>query len=895
MTADGHLLFGLLALQTGLIRQEQLVAAFHAWTCDKARPLADHLIALGHLNAAQRSAVEALAALHVESHGGDAIRSLTLVPAGKSTRDRLAALGDPDIESTLDQVSSGPAWSEDEDANRTPVAPPRTRSMARPAWSEDSDADRTGHYAVGTAASESQRFRILRPHATGGLGAVFVALDCELNREVALKQILEHHADDPTSRQRFLIEAEVTGGLEHPGIVPVYGLGTYPDGRPYYAMRFIKGDSLKVAVERFHADASLAKDPGRRSLELRKLLRRFLDVCNAIDYAHSRGVLHRDIKPGNIIVGEHGETLVVDWGLAKVTGQSDPASGERTLVRSSASGSAETLPGSALGTPAFMSPEQAGGDLEALGPRSDVYNLGATLYGLLTGRPPFTGDHREVLRAVQRGDVRPPRAIDPSIDPALEAVCLKAMAFRPDDRYGAARALAEDIERWMADEPVSAWPEPIGRRARRWMQRNRTAVAMAGVALLAGVIGLGAVTGVQARANGDLRRAKSATEAALAQSEDNARRAESNAETARREAQRADDNAGLINDRLGRLVERVQKDRRLQLAGLTAFREGLLRDVIGMYEELASRNGEGTLGLGQALNSRARVQYVLGEFPQALASQLRGEEVLTALPPTYEVRRALGDARRQLGVLYHFSDKPAEGLPKARDAVSLFQALILERPGDQDARFHLALATVNVGNYAMDSDPNAAIARYREALELIAALRGESPDNPRYTEWEARTTSNLGLILAGTGKTEAAVVAQRQAVALAEQVADDFFRFDALATCRNNLAEALEQARRPAEAETVLRLSLRDYQGLATRFPNDVDYRWGVAMASSNLAAVVLRQDRPREARELIEEAGKIYDELKTALGNNPDFRQYYARYTSTRDAIRKSPDARSR
>ena len=157
-----------------------------------------------------------------------------------------------------------------------------------------------------------------------------MALDGELNREVALKQILDHQADDPVSRQRFLLEAEITGGLEHPGIVPVYGLGTYADGRPYYAMRFIRGDSLKEAIGAFHQRAP------SRDLALRKLLRRFTDVCNAIDYAHSRGVLHRDIKPGNIIVGKHGETLVVDWGLAKPLGRAEPGReiGERTLLPS---------------------------------------------------------------------------------------------------------------------------------------------------------------------------------------------------------------------------------------------------------------------------------------------------------------------------------------------------------------------------------------------------------------------------------------------------------------------------------------------------------------------------------------------------------------------------------
>ena len=216
---------------------------------------------------------------------------------------------------------------------------------------------------------------------------MFVALDGELTREVAVKQILDSHADDPASRARFVLEAEITGGLEHPGIVPVYGLGTYGDGRPYYAMRFIRGETLKEAIGHFHGDRVLKNDVGRRSLELRKLLRRFMDVCNAIGYAHSRGVLHRDIKPGNVIVGKHGETLLVDWGLAKATGKSDPSSGERTLLPSSADGSSETLPGSALGTPAYMSPEQAEGNLEVLD-RAVTSSVWATLYCLLTGRPP---------------------------------------------------------------------------------------------------------------------------------------------------------------------------------------------------------------------------------------------------------------------------------------------------------------------------------------------------------------------------------------------------------------------------------------------------------------------------------------------------------------------------
>src|SRR5207247_159084 len=187
----------------------------------------------------------------------------------------------------------------------------------------------------------------------------------ELGREVALKEIKESHAHEPNSRSRFLREAVITGGLEHPGIVPVYSLGTYQDGRPYYAMRLVRGDHLMAAVERFHkartgADASAAEP----TLDLRHLLGRFIDVCQAIQYAHDRGVLHRDLKPGNILLGKYGETLVVDWGLAKPIGKTGAhlsdtlASDEPALQPLSVSATAATLQRAAIGTRQYISPDQ---------------------------------------------------------------------------------------------------------------------------------------------------------------------------------------------------------------------------------------------------------------------------------------------------------------------------------------------------------------------------------------------------------------------------------------------------------------------------------------------------------------------------------------------------------
>ncbi len=222
------------------------------------------------------------------------------------------------------------------------------------------------------------------------------------------------------------------------------------------------------AVDRSPDESARTTRKGSRDLELRKLLRRFLDVCNAIDYAHSRGVLHRDIKPANIILGKHGETLVVDWGLAKATGKGDASAGERTMTPSSASGSAETLPGFGHGHARLHEPRA--------GPRRDR-PARAAVGCVQPGRDPLLPAHRRAADPERgpgvdppcRADTEhfpPPRRLDPRIDRTLEAVCLKAMALEPDDRYASPRALADDIERWMADDPVTALARWLGTASR---------------------------------------------------------------------------------------------------------------------------------------------------------------------------------------------------------------------------------------------------------------------------------------------------------------------------------------------------------------------------------------------------------------------------------------------
>ena len=286
-----QLLFGVLAAHVDFISKEQLSTATSTWLRDKSRTIEDVLVQQDSVSDGDRRLLQPLVRRHLEIHEGDPHKSLASLSILDSIAAELNLLDDADIGETLSYAFTQRSTRELEDT-------------------VDADGHSSAPARVAAGRLAGTRFRILRPHAQGGLGEVFVAEDTELNREVALKEIRPKYAGNNASRARFLLEAEVTGGLEHPGIVPVYGLGRYDDGRPFYAMRFVKGKSLKEAIERFHR--ATWSNPADRVLEQRKLLGRFVDVCQAIEYAHSRGVLHRDLKPSNVMLGKYGETLVVE-------------------------------------------------------------------------------------------------------------------------------------------------------------------------------------------------------------------------------------------------------------------------------------------------------------------------------------------------------------------------------------------------------------------------------------------------------------------------------------------------------------------------------------------------------------------------------------------------------
>jgi eukaryotic-like serine/threonine-protein kinase len=302
------------------------------------------------------------------------------------------------------------------------------------------------------------RYAIGQLHAEGGIGQVWLAHDRQFDRDVAIKTLRPELLQHDRVRSRFLQEAQITGQLEHPGIVPVYelvaGVGL---GSPFYSMRFVRGRTLVDAARDYHKKRLAGKD---EPLDLVSLLSAFVTVCNTVAYAHSRGVIHRDIKGENVLLGDFGEVFVLDWGVAKLLGTREKAASSTAAAELLPADPNGTIQGDIVGTPAYMAPEQAEGRTELIDRRTDIYGLGAILYEILTGQPPFDGASTlELLAKVVRDAPTPPRALWPQVPTKLEAICLRALSKDPADRHASAAELGEEIQTWQDAERREAEEE----------------------------------------------------------------------------------------------------------------------------------------------------------------------------------------------------------------------------------------------------------------------------------------------------------------------------------------------------------------------------------------------------------------------------------------------------
>ena len=321
------------------------------------------------------------------------------------------------------------------------------------------------------------RYAKQRELGRGGDGVVVAAIDRKMQRPVAVKSTHAKHTSR-ADQLRFLREARVTGQLNHPNVMPVYDIGTDPNGSLFFTMKEVTGQSLAQRLTGGQAGSMIER------------LLVFRQVCNAIDFAHSRGVLHRDIKPANIMMGEFGEVLVVDWGLCKVLGET-PEDFENLTLKVSRD-ELETRQGQVAGTPAYMAPEQAQGQIDALDNRTDIYALGALLYTLITEKPPFKGPVHHVLEQVSQGDFPSARSIAPKTVPReLDLIVQRAMSLEPADRYQRVADLSDDIQAFIEERPVNSVDYSWIQRTSKWASRNKRVVRPVATTLMLALLALG--------------------------------------------------------------------------------------------------------------------------------------------------------------------------------------------------------------------------------------------------------------------------------------------------------------------------------------------------------------------------------------------------------------------
>jgi tetratricopeptide (TPR) repeat protein len=804
----------------------------------------------------------------------------------------------------------------------TPSLDPR-RSGDPAATTEEPLAAPDPARAVGipaAASSPAARYALGVEIARGGMGVIHRATDAVLGREVAVKVLHQKYAADSGTARRFADEASITGQLQHPNIPAVHDLGLLPDGRPFLAMKLIKGETLDDLLRR-------RTDPteGRG-----RFVAAFEQVCQAVAYAHAHDVLHRDLKPANVMVGAFGEVQVMDWGLAKVLGarpgeRADPeATTAPTAVRSLREGDdLFTQAGSVLGTPAYMAPEQAAGAVRTIDRRSDVFGLGAVLAVVLTGRPPFVADTAEAVRVkAAQGDINAclARLQACGADPGLVALCQRCLAPRPEDRpsdagevaqaVAALRAAADERARRAELERVQA--EGQARQAQalaaEQRRRRRTLLTAGAVIALVLLVGLGASLWQMRRA----MRAEAAANANADQARINAQQAERNARQARHEANAKA--AALAAEQTARRDEtKARQQAYAALRSMTAdvverkFTQGavlteddraFLRGVIAQFDAFAAIKGddansralraEGRLRVGNMRSRLGELQAAEKDYDQALRIYM---QLAADFPSRPEFRQGLAGSHNNRGLRLRATGRLQEAERDYDQAISIQKQLAADFPTRPEFRKELARSHTNRGLLLSTTGRLKEAAKdYDQALRIQKQLAADFPTRPEFRYELAASHTWRGVLLSNTGRLKEAAKDYDQALRIQKQLAGDFpnrpeFRQE-LAGSHNNRGLLLRETGRLREAEQDYDQALRIQKQLAADFPSRPEFRHELARSHNDRGNLLSDTGRMREAEQDFEQAVGICKQLAADFPARPDFRQALATSHNSRGTL---------
>jgi serine/threonine protein kinase/Tfp pilus assembly protein PilF len=727
-------------------------------------------------------------------------------------------------------------------------------------------------------------FRPLREIGRGGMGVVYEAEQVSLGRRVALKVLPLTAALDPKQAQRFRNEAQAAARLHHPHIVPVYAVG-WERGVPYYAMQLIDGRSLADVIQELRRERSgagktkgehqapTADRAGRRPVtsvrqrpapRARTVAEWGIQAAEALDYAHECGVVHRDIKPGNLLLDARGHIWVTDFGLARFPG-------EDGLTRT----------GDVLGTLRYMSPEQAHARRGTVDHRADVYALGASLYELLTLEPVFDGGTpQEVLYRTAHEEPRPLRRVDPAIPAELETIVLKALEKDPARRYQTAQEFADDLRRFLAEQPIQARRPTPQERAVKWLRRHPAGVRaalLAGVAIVA-ALAFSAVTFFrernEARRSEDLAmQSVDAMYTAFAEDwlahqphlEADHRRFLSEALVVYQELSRRRPRdpgmrhkTSLAQRRVGDIQGRLGQDRDA-LAAYDASVDLLGQLVTNFPAEVAYRDSLAVSHAhrGNFLMTRGRLAEAETEYTRAL--YLLGSPRADGAEPPERANDRAG-CQNNLGTVLAGLGRAADSEVYYRKAVAGLTPLAEAHPDRPAYRHDLAGGLNNLGHLLRDDGrTDEAEAAYRRALGLWQRLTADYPGRPTYRQGQGVVLLNLGVLLGAQKRHAEAEKSYRDALALQKRLAEDFpsvpaYRRD-LAATQNGLAMLLALAGRPAEAEQAYREAVALRRRLADEAPDRADYRQELAASYEGLGQLLQAIDKPREAADALRAA----------------------------------------